>query len=75
MEPNVGPDDHYGSFPLRVNLGFYDSGYKHGDIGITVLSQSIGVHWQQSHSVVLEVWRAVMSQLLSCDSGQYNIDV
>ena len=42
VEPEVGLDNPCVSFPAQDILGFYDSGYKHDDVGVTVLWPWIG---------------------------------
>ena len=42
VEAEVGLDNPCVSFPAQDVLGFYDSGYKHDDVGVTVLWQWIG---------------------------------
>ena len=44
VEPEVGLDNPCVSFPAQDSLGFYDSGYKHDDVGLTVLWQWIGAY-------------------------------
>ena len=44
VEPEVGLDNPCVSFPAQDILGFYDSGYKHDDVGVTVLWQWIGAY-------------------------------
>ena len=44
VEPEFGLDNPCVSFPAQDSLGFYDSGYKHDDVGLTVLWQWIGAY-------------------------------
>ena len=44
VEAEVGLDNPCVSFPAQDILGFYDRGYKHDDVGVTVLWQWIGAY-------------------------------
>ena len=44
VEPGVGLEDPHRSLPIQDILGFYDRGYKHDDVGVTVLWQWIGAY-------------------------------
>ena len=44
MEPEVGLENPCVSFLAQDILGFYDRGYKHDDVGVTMLSQWIGAY-------------------------------
>ena len=44
VETEVGLDNPCVSFSAQDVLGFNDSGYKHDDVGVTVLWQWIGAY-------------------------------